>query len=466
MLLVTHYSSQPPEKDRWVVVPFISRYAGKADGPFFYGFESSRPYSREHIAGLVAAGKLKELPRPFPLPDEQDLWMTPDGDVYIASAKDPIGDSQRFLVQDGPKRIYEGPETKRHELSMPVRRAILERDTQPELIYSDEEYVGGSESRYSILTQSIIANLCRSLGVAESSREAKGAITPENLSTYLLENSYDFCCDPYFKTGPRSRHVDIIQFGWVKSIACIANSASKAYRHDFLKNPNLTTGERIVNTLDTSGEEILIGTIGETVAALEAHRAVLQAKRRSYGGKRILTRFKSALELRGWLEVDPLRRIVICDHCVKNQMWRISKDELNDYLKRHSDELKSPTAKDAQFTSEDREMKCEAPIPVGFIYPPEDKDWQAEITKAFGSALVSKTEWKDAPWEGKPDEDVSSELRDAGIEPFSLENLAQRLGVVEGYVELLKSQCQEAMRNDADAVANQLREKIKQYSVT
>src|SRR5664280_2711128 len=141
--VVTHFARQPAEPDRWVILPFVSRHLGSPAGPFFFGFETLQQFSATAILERVEIGALKELPRPYPLQTEQALWLTPEHKIYIASRRDPRGDSTRFLVATDDELATRSDRIGIMETSDEVIRNIHSRKP-PGLLAVNQHYVSHS----------------------------------------------------------------------------------------------------------------------------------------------------------------------------------------------------------------------------------------------------------------------------------------------------------------------------------
>lgn len=424
-LIITHYSKCSPEKDRWRIVPFVSREIGKPNGPFYFGCETEIPFSFQQILDREQGGGLIRI-KSLTFNRDKALWLTPDGEVLLASRSDPIGDSSRFLV--GFIDLIPNP-ANINRPNKPIRRAIQERRGSSQIVWVNEGYL--KTEIYKELYLAILDNLQQMTQATSRIQLPPGSIQWDLLASFINENQFDFCCDPYFKTVPRSRLVEIIQFGWLKSFKCVVNGRSNLYFADaILKQQHRPFKERLLEVLLTSTEDIRIGILGETAAGLEVVRILSPFPNFS---KRVLASI-SPEHLRWWLNQDSERRFAVCD----NQVATTIEDMTDEYHAKHF----PPPANNILFhyTSEDRIGHFEQPIPVGFMYPVGDAEWGLMLREAFANAIIqllnNENQWVDDA--GQPS--LSAELKTIGVETLPWIELRQSLGLSEG--ELKKSTVQ------------------------
>jgi hypothetical protein len=98
-LKITHAFRRPPSDSGWIEVPFISRLVGDAKEEYFYGFETDQPLAREFVETLQQKQEVYQLDYEYQIYGERRLWLSSEGDVFVASANNPLGDPEKVRVQ-------------------------------------------------------------------------------------------------------------------------------------------------------------------------------------------------------------------------------------------------------------------------------------------------------------------------------------------------------------------------------
>jgi hypothetical protein len=113
---ITHFFKRPPEPDAWVLLAIIMQ----AKGLFYFDY-STIPVRRYENSPELARSiddftveRLEELSTPIEVVFDSNsksheglgfLWLTPDFEVYLSTAEDPVRDPNHRLVHrwEGPK---------------------------------------------------------------------------------------------------------------------------------------------------------------------------------------------------------------------------------------------------------------------------------------------------------------------------------------------------------------------------
>jgi hypothetical protein len=95
--LVTHFKQSGGRERKWVPLSLVTRLEG-CTKHYFLEFETSRPVSKEVIAKAVELGYLITLPPITIIGEEHNLWLDPEGNIYLARKEDPANDPQKILV--------------------------------------------------------------------------------------------------------------------------------------------------------------------------------------------------------------------------------------------------------------------------------------------------------------------------------------------------------------------------------
>jgi len=331
-----------------------------------------------------------------------------------------------------------------------VKAAISLRKSKPEargtLVYLNEGYI--KDSQYNNLVREVVHQL-KEDNKANLHMIPRGKIRWDYLPSYLLKNYFDFCCDPYFKTGPRSHLVNVVQFGWVESFTCVIYGESE-FLGGKLTDPTLSFQERIIGSFESfAGLEV--GGLGETAATMELLEALHNFA--EYSDK--FFALTSVEQLRYFLSEFPEKRIVICDYGIAINIKRVLKDALeraNFPILPGFDRayISGPGRKDLMF-------EFSKPVAAGFIYPLHDAEWCEEITKAFGNVIMKN--WDEIHWR-----DIRRELKGVGITAFKEEVLCKRLGLEGFYLEQKK--LEKSIESEDYEEAAKARDKIKKFQET
>jgi hypothetical protein len=83
------------EVGRWIRNVFLTKPVEQVEQfPVFLGFATTDPKMQKDFP----QGSLLYLNIPQPINNTQRVWLTPDGDVFIARDEDPINDPEKHLL--------------------------------------------------------------------------------------------------------------------------------------------------------------------------------------------------------------------------------------------------------------------------------------------------------------------------------------------------------------------------------
>lgn len=229
------------------------------------------------------------------------------------------------------------------------------------------------------------------------------------LAVHLREGVLDFCSDIYYLTENRGHLVEIVQLGWCSTFTAYVRAGSLIHRH--LKE-NIghdisvaSSGSRLFDFLSTI-HGVTVGVLGDTPAASETNRFLsprLKAKQLVSKG--------SDEDLLEWLvgeKGDRDQRIAICDHVVARNLYNLF------------------TSSDRQKYASDLAFAFARPVPVGLVYPREDREWRKVLAKAIAYSVLDllKTDhWDEARGAGS----IAGDFDAGGIAALSLEELRSSL---------------------------------------
>jgi len=102
-LVVTHFIKRACQS-RWIALPFITQEQEGSSPLFYEGFETVRPIDELVILRAEQEGSIVRLSSAFPIREDQCLWMTGLGEVWLASYEDPLNDQTKTLVTQSAAR--------------------------------------------------------------------------------------------------------------------------------------------------------------------------------------------------------------------------------------------------------------------------------------------------------------------------------------------------------------------------
>ena len=446
--VVTHYSRQSPDADRWVILPFISRRLGDVDGPFFFGLDTLQEFNSQTILDKENTGSLKGLSRPFSLRSDQALWLTPESDIIIASRNDPANDPQKVLIATdiAPLDTPIGEKTFHRNW---VRQKILSREPSPLVVVADDGYL--VKATFRKLGKAFLNKLASNTGAKAWSRYPPGRILPSGLVSAVKAGLFDLYFDPFFQTEERAETASIVQFGWLKTFRGLINERAENLPAGLLRDAQQPFGGRLLNFLEHSVNSVEIGTISDTAADTEVSHAL--GRNLNFAGR--IAQQQDAWSLWSWLHTEPHLRIAIVDHPIAT----LVQDMKPELVAKH---VPIPPAHDPnpRISSVGLTFSFRQRIPAGFMYPKSCASWGINIRASFAEAIVALGE--DLHWDRTDGgaESIEADLCAIGVEAFPFLELARQLGLLEFYGKKIRDNLGEALRRNEDARAKLLKSKL------
>lgn len=94
-MFVTHLAVVPPGQ-AWGQILFLTKVRGHAI--YFRGFGDGERYTPDEVRRSVERGDFLQLDTPFEIDTHQRLWLTPEGQVWLAVSLHPQEDRHRRLI--------------------------------------------------------------------------------------------------------------------------------------------------------------------------------------------------------------------------------------------------------------------------------------------------------------------------------------------------------------------------------
>jgi hypothetical protein len=100
---VTHYFTRPKEKSGWVKLTYLTQSnESKKNSAYYMGLSKQHIIEEEQIQKLVKDNILFKVDMPEPITDDQALWLTEKGQIYLANKLNPRGVSnpKKLIAQE------------------------------------------------------------------------------------------------------------------------------------------------------------------------------------------------------------------------------------------------------------------------------------------------------------------------------------------------------------------------------
>jgi MinD-like ATPase involved in chromosome partitioning or flagellar assembly len=215
------------------------------------------------------------------------------------------------------------------------------------------------------------------------------------LAVHLREGVLDFCDDLYYLTESRGHLVEVVQLGWSHEFVAYARKDSPVHQA-LLELPDGRFAE-VISGLQTRSPGVEVGVLGDTPAASEANRNLSQLLKAAE-----LISKGSEEDLFKWLS-EKDQRVAICDRVIADKLNEISEKQGGNY-------------------SIPRSFRFARPIPVGIVYPREDREWRKDLAQAIAATLL-EVGGRSRKAVAKTWQEVASDCARNGIEALSLAEL-------------------------------------------
>jgi hypothetical protein len=382
-----------------VQVPFVVREAGQLEGPFFLGHAREGLLSAEQVRQLVEQGTLRCLSFAYSIRDDQSLWITPEEEIWLASATAPINDNARILLDAQelrtPTRTPQGVMD-----TLTARDIVRTRTPEGRMYFEPESYI--KKPHYRAFAEKTRATFRGIIG-ADNERPKSGIEHWDSLASAMLHNAIEFCESPMLKYGYRQQLIDVVQIGILRTFTLLA--VDRSHPAKILENAKSTFNDKIT-ALHNHIERLEVGMLSQTVATAyaEAHLGK--------GFSVIPTENKISIsELAAWCADRDDRRVIVCDHGIATDIVSLaaSNDDIHKSFRHHGFDCRYPID-----------------VPVGFMHPAGDLRWRKDIEHAVRQVLLEQ--WDNNPWD-----EVRNELDAVSIEGFDLQTMCHRFGLDDEY---------------------------------
>jgi hypothetical protein len=250
------------------------------------------------------------------------------------------------------------------------------------------EYNGGKDienkikKQFSIFIDAIIKNLTLKLYNKYIYMNAPDdKINWDILGFQISVGRFGFCAEPFYLTNTRSHYLDIVQFGELETFTCFISRDSELYNSDkfgicLFDNSKKTAFKKnfseFYKKCKKHNLKFEIGVIGDHSAAIEVYRDFdfIPLDNINYQTNKD--------SIWKWLVSDKTKieyRMIICDHSVAKYLNRMA-FQSKIYKNKFVESSKAVT------------FKFQEPIPVGFVFPIEDKKWRKRISQAVIDAFL------------------------------------------------------------------------------
>jgi CobQ/CobB/MinD/ParA nucleotide binding domain len=242
----------------------------------------------------------------------------------------------------------------------------------------------------------VLELLCRSVSPAEIVILPPNDVRWDLLAVHLREGVLDFCADVYYLTENRSHLVEIVQLGWCRTFKVYMLRDSLIHKQ--MTQLKSTDFAQVLLSISDKIPGSTVGVLGDTPAASETNRRLSPFLKPSQ-----LVSKGSETDLLQWLEESKGsgdERIVVCDHVVANKLSGLSLNRPNNYT--------------------DRVFDFAQPVPVGIVYPREDREWRKLLARAMAYSLVDFLQTRH--WDDSAGTlvSVANDFAKGGVEALSL----------------------------------------------
>jgi hypothetical protein len=379
ILRVTHYFRRPPSKNGWIEAPFISRLAGASDGPYYYGFETDDPLDATFLQELEARQEVKRIDYPYRIDQSRRLWISPDGDVFLASMDNPLGDPEKIPVdrvraQHIPSVVWDRAATKNILLQSPtVQQSFQSHKLGWERGYYLNSKRDGSEPywpSWQVAMRTDIHDHLRAVGsevFGSMSLDLKKVGAQEHqyraIERRIFKQRLALPFEMIFETTERQKTINVVSLGNAEYLSLV-----------------YFPGSAVQSALELQPDDVYNGYGNDWIDRIEAaevrvcaptDQAVDDLLTDAISGQRLTYRLKSEEQgigkLLAWIADARMKGVIACDVGIAYQLIQAGKDRgLQMTLVRYDD-----------------------PLPVGLAYSNDDQEWGAFLKLKLRTQLQS-----------------------------------------------------------------------------
>lgn len=355
---VTHFFVGHKDQQCWVPTYFIT---ADQDGTFYFGF-GEIPIPADDVDRRIKLGEVEKLNMPLTIVEEQGLWITPSGSIWLASKLSPLGDHSKKLAKEMPLSFL-----------VPKLEMLYRRNAgRTELWYAPDDFVG--KKIYAEFADCVADSIAKQCDAIVRRTPMRGW---DSLPNALAADMIDFCGLPYNLHTSRADRYEVVEFGIQDTYTLYFAMKATNFKGIGLPlfNDIHPPSERISGAIHDY-PEIKFGVFLDTTAADEVISFFRTFPALAEQGR--LETFIKFQDLKEWICGSPETNVVICDHSIAEKL----------------DELKAPTLQfstpgDLSFEhSTPRSiLKYVKPLPVGFVYKRVDQTWRQVVRESTRVAI-------------------------------------------------------------------------------
>jgi hypothetical protein len=210
----------------------------------YFGFETSQPLEPEFIKRLLESDEVRPVDYLYQIDQNQRLWLSPDAEIWLASANDPLGDARKVLVDKLDSRYIpavvweQAAKTENLAQSLILRNSIDRHmvEAYPGDYLRSREYLDGTydikhpESYFPYwqkhLAQRIVADARGVADVIHAPRPSLSILPYQehdyrNVEEAIVSRRVALPCEVIFQTSRRMRSLSILPFGNIQYFALV-----------------------------------------------------------------------------------------------------------------------------------------------------------------------------------------------------------------------------------------------------
>jgi hypothetical protein len=406
-LWVTHYFLRRPTSSGWIEVPFITkacappRHTNEAVESYF-GFETTQPLAAELIRQLLDAKEIRPIDYLYHISQSQRLWLSPQRELWLASADDPLGDARKILVDKLDSAYIPAITWDRAAKTDDLARSVVLHgaidkciiEAYPGDYLNSKQYLSGDldinnpRAYYprwqQHLTQRVVAD-ARAVADAMHLRHPSLSVLPyqehdyRNIEETIVARKVALPYEVIFQTPRRMMSLSILPFGSIEYFALI-----------------YAPGSMVESDLELRSEEVFRGRYDEWIERIErlqirvcapTHTAVDDLLTDAIT-ERSMTRTRKDDEnkiskLVRWISVNSFDAVIACDTGIAFQLLAAARK-------------KGGKLKDLRFAR----VRYDEPLPCGMPYVKQDEVWGGYLKRVISEEFRS------------PDDEVQTSLQD------------------------------------------------------
>jgi hypothetical protein len=372
--IVTHYARRTPRDGVWQLVSFVTRQPGILDR-FFFGFDTSRDLTVEDIASRVQSGLLCQVTRSRAIAENERLWLSPEGDIWLSNHIDPYRYKSKRLLDAGSLRR----EREQRQISAVEQSAVMSSIVAKKTLeYLWGDYLNSQTAPFQSYCpewqrQFIHNVLVTTVGLLPDSIALKEAGRQEHryghVAKLIRNHTISLALEFILRDEERaSDNIDIIQLGNITHYALVfprGNHVRALLPGSVEHGERWTANDPWHAFLVDSPSALVCGHAG--TAADHALEDLISAKLMNDDRK---TERERTTELVDWLKHNKKNGVVVCDVGIVSQLG----------------------ARDPSMVLEYILVPYAAAIPTGLAYDGQDARWGNILLGALNDVATSSDE--------------------------------------------------------------------------